>query len=86
MVGVQHLFFDMWITSKSLAVRATPITPETKSTAVKIATLLLMSIFLIMFLSREAIKFVVLRKFGADDFLIALATVCDPHDFEVTRN
>ncbi|KAF2192970.1 hypothetical protein K469DRAFT_652714 [Zopfia rhizophila CBS 207.26] len=59
----------------SLAIRAAPITPNNKSTAVTIATWLLTVTFVIMFLSREAIKFVVLRKFQFDDLLILLATI-----------
>ncbi|KAF2790511.1 hypothetical protein K505DRAFT_217606, partial [Melanomma pulvis-pyrius CBS 109.77] len=65
----------MTIPSTSLAVRATPITPDNKSTAITIATWLLMVIFIIMFLLREAIKFVVLRKFAVDDLLILLAVI-----------
>ncbi|ORY10111.1 hypothetical protein BCR34DRAFT_470418, partial [Clohesyomyces aquaticus] len=65
----------MRIPPTSINARATPITPENKSTAVTIATWLLTVTFIIMFLSREAIKFVVLRKFQVDDLLILLATV-----------
>ncbi|KAF2472389.1 uncharacterized protein BDR25DRAFT_220358, partial [Lindgomyces ingoldianus] len=65
----------MRIPTVSVGVRATPITPDNRSTAVTIATWLLLIILIIMFLSREAIKFVVLRKFQIDDLLILLATL-----------
>ncbi|KAF2200589.1 hypothetical protein GQ43DRAFT_373454, partial [Delitschia confertaspora ATCC 74209] len=59
----------------SLAVRADPITSSNKSTAIIIATCVLLAIFILLFLSREAIKLVVLRKFQVDDLLILIATV-----------
>jgi len=59
----------------SLAVRAESITSENKTNAITIATLLLLATFVIIVLSREAIKFVVLRKFQFDDTLILTAAV-----------
>ena len=59
-----------------LTVRAAPITPDNKSTAVTIAAYLLMSIFVVTVLSRVAIKWLLLRRFQADDAFILLATVC----------
>jgi hypothetical protein len=87
-VGVQHLLFDMWIpsTPPSIAIRATPITTVDKSTAVTITTWVLMGIFVVMFLSREVVKFVVLRKFGWDDALILLATVGSPALGKILRS
>ena len=60
----------------SLAVRAEPTTTQgDKTTAITISTLLLLAAFIIVVLSREAIKFVVLRKFQFDDTLILTAAV-----------
>jgi hypothetical protein len=75
----------MFIPSISLlAIRATSITPENKSTAITIATWLLMMIFIIMFFMREAIKFAVLRKFAMDDLFILLAVVCSSDAEQLT--
>jgi hypothetical protein len=59
----------------SIDERASPITPYNKSTAVTVATWVLTVTFLIMFLAREVVKFVRLRKFQVDDLLILLGTV-----------
>ncbi|KAF2732505.1 hypothetical protein EJ04DRAFT_412911, partial [Polyplosphaeria fusca] len=66
----------MDFSSTLLSSRAAPITADDKSTAITISTLLTMIILIIMFLARQAIKFVVLRKFQADDVLIFIATIC----------
>jgi hypothetical protein len=69
------VFLAMVISRISLAVRAEPITSHNKTTAITIATLLLLATLIIVVLSREAIKFTVLRKFQSDDFLILFATL-----------
>ncbi|KAF2713842.1 hypothetical protein K504DRAFT_450482 [Pleomassaria siparia CBS 279.74] len=61
--------------SMFLASRAMPIIPDNKSTAIWLATWLLMAIFVIMFLLRGAIKFVRKKKFAVDDVLISSAVI-----------
>ncbi|KAF2117181.1 hypothetical protein BDV96DRAFT_19997 [Lophiotrema nucula] len=65
----------MFVPPMPLATRATPITPDDKSTAVTITAWLLMAIFVLVVLSRVVIKWVVLRRFQADDAFILFATV-----------
>lgn len=65
----------MKIPSTSLSTRAPPITSENKSNAITIATWVTLVTIVLIFISREAVKYGVARKFAADDVLILLATV-----------
>lgn len=55
--------------------RGSLITPTTESTSVNIATWFLASTFLIMYLSRQVVKFVMLHKFQLDDYLMTAGIV-----------
>jgi hypothetical protein len=84
-VGIFCSRFTMFIPSTSLlAIRATQITADNKSTAITITSWLLMFIFIIIFILRETIKFVVLRRFALDDLLILLAVVCSSRPLQRT--
>jgi hypothetical protein len=58
-----------------LVARGAYITPTTQATGVSIATWFLASTFLIMYLSGQTVKFVMLRRFRLDDYALLLATV-----------
>jgi hypothetical protein len=59
----------------ALSGRGSLITPTTQSTSVNIATWFLASTFLIMYLSRQVVKFVMLRKFQLDDYMMTAGVV-----------
>jgi hypothetical protein len=59
----------------ALSGRGSLITPTTQSTSVNIATWFLASTFLIMYLSRQVVKFVMLRKFQVDDYMMTAGVV-----------
>lgn len=59
----------------ALSGRGSLITPTTQSTSVNIATWFLASTFLIMYLSRQVVKFVMLRKVQLDDYLMTAGVV-----------
>ena len=56
--------------------RAALITSTAEATGVNIATWFLATTFLIMYISRQIVKFVMLRKFQLDDYFMTAATVC----------
>lgn len=58
--------------------RGTHITADSQATGVSIATWFLASTFLIMYLSGQIVKYVVLRRLRLDDYFILLATVGVP--------
>lgn len=59
--------------------RGTHITADKQATGVSIATWFLASSFLIMYLSGQIVKYVVLRRLRLDDYFILVATV-STHD------
>lgn len=58
-----------------LQARGVPITPDTQATGVSIATWFLASSFLIMYISGQTVKYVMLRRLRLDDYLLFCATV-----------
>lgn len=69
----------MRIPSSALTTRAANVTTENRSDAVTVTTCVTLVILSIFFISREAIKFVVVRKFAIDDLFILAATVSRMH-------
>lgn len=59
-----------------LIARGALITSSTEATGVNIATWFLATTFLVMYLSRQVVKFVMLRKLQADDYLMTAGMVC----------
>ncbi|KAF2740753.1 hypothetical protein EJ04DRAFT_507770 [Polyplosphaeria fusca] len=57
----------------SLYARAAYITPDAEATGVSIATWFLASTYLIMYISRQSVKFVMLRKLELDDYFMTAA-------------
>ncbi|KAI2639144.1 hypothetical protein GGS26DRAFT_544163 [Hypomontagnella submonticulosa] len=58
-----------------LQARGVPITPDTQATGVSIATWFLASSFLIMYISGQTVKYVMLRRLRLDDYLLFCATI-----------
>ncbi|KAF2009648.1 hypothetical protein BU24DRAFT_401550 [Aaosphaeria arxii CBS 175.79] len=65
----------MRIPSMSSEKRWNPITPDDKSTAIRITTWATLGVLIIMFLARQTIKYSVVRKAGIDDLCILFATI-----------
>lgn len=68
----------------ALSVRGSLITSATQSTSVNIATWFLASTFLIMYLSRQVVKFVMLRKFQLDDYFMTAGVVSSTLTFNTS--
>ncbi|CAI6331694.1 unnamed protein product [Periconia digitata] len=65
----------MRIPSSAITKRATNFTTGNRSDAITVATWVSLVVLVVFFLSREVIKFTVVRKFAIDDLFILAATI-----------